>query len=65
MSVALCTTGVKCLVNRSLESKRKTEISDLWVPRNSGILVCMGNPVDYGISSPRVSMNGGVIGIYL
>jgi len=24
---------------------------------------CVGKPVDYGISSPRVNKNGGVIGI--
>jgi len=24
---------------------------------------CMGKPVDYGISSPRLSKNGGVTGI--
>jgi hypothetical protein len=24
---------------------------------------CMGEPVDYGVSSPRLSKNGGVIGI--
>jgi len=24
---------------------------------------CMGEPVNYGVSSPRLSKNGGVIGI--